>query len=93
MHRMLALLILAATPVVAEDAPQGPDLERINQSFFYQYDGDRDGLVTRREFLTPSMAQFEYLDRNADGVVDMNEVSAFTKMMTEQAAQQAEPPQ
>jgi hypothetical protein len=40
--------------------------------------------VTRREFLTPSMNQFDYLDRNGDGAVDMGEVSAFTRMMTEQ---------
>lgn len=91
MQRIIALLALAASPVLAQDAAQGPNLERINQLFFHQYDGDGDGRVTRREFLTPSMAQFDYLDRNGDGMVDMNEVAAFTKMMTEQAPPEQPP--
>ena len=94
MQRLIALLALCATPALAQDPPQdatGPDLERINQAFFHQYDGNRDGLVTRREFLTPSMAQFDYLDRNGDGMVDMREVAAFTRMMTEQRPPQPRP--
>lgn len=90
MHRLIALLLLAATPAVAQPPQQAPDLDRINQLFFKQYDADGDGLVTGREFLTPSMAQFDYLDRNDDGIVDMGEVSAFTQMMTEQAMQRSQ---
>jgi hypothetical protein len=40
--------------------------------------------VTWEEFAADPAAKFRYLDRNADGVVDMQEVAAFTKMMTEQ---------
>ena len=90
MHRFLVMLALTSIlPAWAQTPQQGPDLNQINQLFFKQYDANGDGLVTGREFLMPSMAQFEFLDRNADGRVDMNEVSDFTRMMTEKAAAQA----
>lgn len=90
MHRLIALLLFVAAPAIAQPPQQAPDLDRINQLFFKQYDADGNGVVTGREFLAPSMAQFDYLDRNDDGIVDMDEVSAFTRMMTEQAMQRSQ---
>jgi len=87
MKRLIPLVLLS-TCAIAEDRGQMPDLETINQLFFHQYDGNGDGMVTRNEFLMPSVAQFEYLDRNGDGMVDMNEVSDFTRMMTQPPPQQ-----
>jgi len=95
MKHLIALLALFAAPAIAEPtaqpAPpqaQGPSLEQIAMLFFRQYDGNADGTVTRREFLTPSMNQFDYLDRNRDGSVDMQEVSDFVQMMTQQGQPQ-----
>ena len=91
MKRFIAMLALLTSPALADNtqpvqqAPsQGPTLEQIAMLFFRQYDGNGDGTVTRREFLTPSMNQFNYLDRNGDGAVDMSEVNAFVQMMSQQ---------
>ena len=82
---LTAFSLASPWPATAENTQQaGPSLEQISQLFFRQYDGNGDGMVTRREFLTPSMAQFDYLDRNGDGGVDMQEVFDFARMMTEQ---------
>ena len=92
MKRLLVLLALLSAPLFAENSAipmdnkhsQGPSLEQIAMLFFRQYDGNGDGAVTRREFLTPSMNQFDYLDRNGDGAVDMQEVQGFVQMMSQQ---------
>jgi len=81
----LSLLILSTTAAIAQNPGQAPTLEELNQLFFVQYDHDNDGQVTWDEFIAEPTAKFRYLDRNADGVVDMQEVAAFTRMMTEQA--------
>jgi hypothetical protein len=88
MRRLFLLLTLIAGPALAQNQAQlnnpqgqGPNQEQIQQMFFHQYDGNGDGIVTRREFLTPSMNQFDYLDRSGDGAVDPQEVSAFIEMM------------
>ena len=95
MKRIAALLVFLCAPVLAQnpaqtppEAPRGPTLEQIARLFFHQYDANGDGTVTRREFLTPSMNQFDFLDRNGDGAVDMQEVTAFTQMMTQQQQRQ-----
>jgi Ca2+-binding EF-hand superfamily protein len=50
-------------------------------SFFNHYDSNQDGQVTRKEFLTPSMQRFVYIDSNHDGIIDGNEVNAFVLKM------------
>ena len=94
MKRLVTLLALSAAPVFAEspippNPPQalGPSPEQIAMLFFRQYDSNGDGSVTRREFLTPSMNQFDYLDHNRDGAVDMQEVNGFVQMMIQQQGQ------
>lgn len=94
MKYAFALLASIALPALAQNQAQlnsppgqGPSLEQIHRLFFRQYDGNGDGMVTRREFLTPSMNQFDYLDQNGDGAVGQQEVRAFTRMMMEQRPQ------
>ena len=80
----LVLFALFAGTAFAQSPTQPPTLEQLNQMFFAEYDADQDGKVTWEEFAADPAAKFRYLDRNADGVVDMQEVAAFTKMMTGQ---------
>jgi Ca2+-binding EF-hand superfamily protein len=92
-HLPLALLFLSTSAAMAQPPGQPPTLEQLNQLFFAQYDADQDGQVTWDEFAADPAAKFRYLDRNADGVVDMQEVAAFTRMMHEQAPPPAAPQQ
>jgi len=87
-----ALFTLFSTMALAQPAGQPPTLDQINRMFFEQYDADGNGQVTWEEFAAEPAAKFRYLDRNGDGIVDMQEVSAFTKMMREQAPP-SQPPQ
>ena len=91
---LTTLLALAAASAVAQP-PGAPSssLEEINQMFFARYDADGNGQVTWQEFAAEPAARFQYLDRNADGMVDMNEVAAFTRMMSEQAPPTPQPSQ
>lgn len=82
-----ALAPLHAESPTGASAAQQPSLQQIAMLFFKQYDGNGDGAVTRREFLTPSMNQFDYIDRNGDGAVDIQEVNSFVQMMTQQRPQ------
>jgi len=76
--------MLFSAPVLAQQPPVGqqqmPDLEGM---FFQQFDKDRDGKVSKAEFLKPTEAQFDHMDRNNDGVIDRAEVQAFNKEMQE----------
>jgi hypothetical protein len=76
----------AVPPPAAQPYPQAPspaDLEQLNRAFFEEFDSNRDGQVTREEFLAPSVARFKFLDRNDDGRIEMQEVADFTHMMTQ----------
>jgi Ca2+-binding EF-hand superfamily protein len=55
-----------------------PDLDTM---FFEQFDADKDGKVSKSEFLRPTEAQFDHMDRNKDGALDQAEVKAFNDEM------------
>ena len=78
---IIAAMFFSA-PVLAQQPPMGqqqmPDLEGM---FFQQFDKDQDGKVSKAEFLRPTEAQFDHMDRNNDGVIDRAEVQAFNKEM------------
>jgi Ca2+-binding EF-hand superfamily protein len=78
---IIAAMFLSAT-VLAQQPPMGqqqmPDLEGM---FFQQFDKDQDGTVSKAEFLRPTEAQFDHMDRNDDGVIDRAEVQAFNEEM------------
>ena len=82
MKKSLIALTLLSTPVLAQQAPtqQMPDL---NKMFFEQFDADKDGRVSKAEFLNPTEAQVDHMDRNKDGVLDAAEVKAFNSEMTQ----------
>lgn len=74
---------LAFVPALALAQPsqmpqQQPDLDTM---FFQQFDTDKNGVVSEAEFLQPTKAQFDYMDKNKDGVLDRGEVKAFNEEM------------
>jgi Ca2+-binding EF-hand superfamily protein len=76
----IVALALVSTSAMAQQMQQMqmPDPETL---FFQQYDTDQNGTVSKAEFLKPSEAQFAYMDKNADGVLDKAEVKAFSDEM------------
>lgn len=77
MKRIIFALAFLSAPALAQQ-PQMPDLEEV---FFKQFDSDQDGRVTRAEFLKPTEAQFDHMDRSKDGALDRREVKAFNDEM------------
>jgi Ca2+-binding EF-hand superfamily protein len=69
---------VAQTPANPTGPGQMPDLEAL---FFQQFDSDRDGRVSKGEFLKPTEAQFDHMDQDKDGMVDGAEVKAFNDEM------------
>ena len=68
MSRMLvsaALLILSSTPAMAQMRGEG---------VFERSDVDKDGTVTREEFIAARADHFARLDRNSDGYLDSTDV-------------------
>ena len=82
MKKSLIALTLLSTPALTQQAPtqQMPDL---NKMFFEQFDTDKDGRVSTAEFLKPTEAQFDHMDRNNDGTLDEAEVKAINAEMTQ----------
>lgn len=60
-----ALLILLTTPAMAQMRGEG---------VFERSDVNKDGTVTREEFITARADHFAKLDRNSDGYIDSNDV-------------------
>lgn len=80
MKKTLIILALTCSPVLAQqgETPQMPDLEGM---FFKQFDSNQDGRVSKAEFMKPTEAQFDQMDKNGDGELDAAEVAAFNQEM------------
>ncbi len=80
MKKMLIALAIICPPAFAQQGqmPQMPDL---GEMFFNQFDENRDGSVSRDEFLKPTEAQFDHMDRDKNGALDQAEVKAFNDEM------------
>ncbi len=81
MKKLIIALTLASTPAFAQQMqmPQMPDMEVM---FFKQFDANQDGQVSKNEFLKPTEAQFDHMDKNGDGALDAAEVKVFNEQMT-----------
>jgi Ca2+-binding EF-hand superfamily protein len=73
---LIALVFLS--PLALAQQGQMPDLEKM---FFQQFDTNQDGMVSKQEFLKPTEAQFDHMDKDGNGALDRNEVKAFNKEM------------
>ena len=49
--------------------------------FFDQFDSNKDGVVSKEEFLKPTVEQFNHMDRDKNGSLDQAEVKAFNDEM------------
>jgi len=83
MKKILIALALFSSPALAQQPPmqqmpQMPDLEKL---FFEQFDTNKDGLVSKEEFLKPTVEQFDHMDRDKNGSLDQAEVKAFNDEM------------
>jgi len=81
MKKSLIVLALFSAPLMAQQSQMPrtpPDLEKM---FFEQFDTNKDGVVSKEEFLAPTVAQFEHMDRDKNGALDQAEVSAFNEEM------------
>jgi Ca2+-binding EF-hand superfamily protein len=98
MKKTLIALTLFSSPLLAQQPqmPMMPDLEKL---FFDQFDTDKDGQVSKAEFLKPTEAQFDFMDGDKNGALDQAEVKAFNDEMKQrmqemqrQMQQQGGPP-
>ena len=78
---LLALIVLSS-PLAAQQAPQGAP-PTMSDAFMHQLDADKDGKVSKAEFLKPQEAQFAHIDKNQDGYIDKSEIDAFAAEMRE----------
>lgn len=80
MKKTLLTLAFACSSTFAQQGamPQMPDLGAM---FFQQFDTDNDKRVTKTEFIKPTEAQFDHMDKNGDGALDEAEIAAFNQEM------------
>jgi len=87
-------LALLTTPALAQQPPMGqmgqmPQMPNLEEMFFKQFDNDSDGAVSKAEFLKPTEAQFDHMDRDKNGALDRQEVKAFNDEMTNKMQEMA----
>lgn len=88
---ILLALIAMSTSLMAQQPPQEAR-PSMSDAFMQQLDTDKDGKVTKAEFLKPYEAQFAHIDKNQDGSIDKAEIDAFSTQM-QKHMQQRQPAQ
>ena len=80
MRKTFIAIALICSPAFAQQGqmPQMPDL---GEMFFKQFDADNNGQVSKAEFMQPTEAQFDHMDRDKNGALDQAEVKAFNDEM------------
>ena len=76
---LLAMLAMSS-PLLAQPAPEDAP-SSMSDAFMQQLDADKDGKVTKTEFLKPNEAEFAHIDKNQDGSIDKAEIDAFADEM------------
>ncbi len=76
----LAMVVLAGTPVMAEDGQEGGH-EGHGKMMKNDADTDGDGMLSKAEFLAVQEKRFAEIDGNADGKISKEEMQGhFGKM-------------
>lgn len=87
---VIALGLFALTPTVhAQQPPQGS----ASKMFMQQMDANKDGKVSKEEFLKPQEEMFKLIDKDGDGSVTEAEAAAFAQEMHQRMQQQMQPQQ
>ncbi len=84
MKKLIIPSILALLPAMAVALPPGASPTSMSDAFMQQLDSNKDGAVSKAEFLAPQEKQFADMDANKDGAVDRAEIEAVEKSMREQ---------
>ena len=82
MNKIAFVLAFASMPLFAQQS-QMPQMPNLEEMFFKQFDGNADGQVSKSEFMQPTEAQFDHMDRNKNGTLERAEVKAFNEEMTQ----------
>ena len=81
---IIKTLLLVLLPAMAcAEPPQGRP-SSMSEAFMMQLDANRDGKVSKAEFLANEEKQFDQMDSNKDGNIDRAEIEAMEKRMREQ---------
>ncbi|WP_457674030.1 hypothetical protein [Thiolapillus sp.] len=88
MKRFLPTGLALLLPALAlAQPPAGQPPRSMADAFMAQLDSNRDGKVSKAEFIAPHEKRFAQIDRNGDGVVDKAEIEALEKSMRERMEQ------
>lgn len=79
----IAIALAFSTPLFA----QPPSAGSMADMFMQQLDADKDGKVSKEEYMKPHNMQFAHMDTNGDGVLDKAEIEAFAQKMQQQMQQ------
>ena len=88
MRILVPALLLALTTAVTAQTQGGGGKVEPDQMFIQQADTNKDGKVSQQEFLAPAVKQFQYMDKNGDGYITIDEARAFGQEMRERMQKQ-----
>ena len=77
----ISISLLLPSMVLAQPQP-GAQPHSMTDAFM-MLDSDKDGKVSKAEFLAPYEKRFARMDSNSDGVVDRAEIGVLEKTMRE----------
>ena len=79
---VLISCLIASASLYAQNPAGAP--ASFSDAFMMQLDEDKNGSVSKQEFLKPQEAQFAHIDTNKDGQIDRAEIDAFAQKMKQQ---------
>lgn len=92
--RNTLIALIAVSPLAFAQQASMPNMPDLGALFFKQFDSNQDGVVSKAEFLEPTNAQFDHMDKDNNGSLDAAEVEAFNaEMMKRMQEMQRQMPQ
>ncbi len=84
---LLIVFSLLLSPLALAQPPQGAQPRSMADAFMMQLDTNKDGKVSKAEFIAPHEKRFAQMDKNGDGSVSRAEIEAVEKAMRERMEQ------